>query len=131
MTQFEEKFNEAKAKLPKKVINLALQIASRVINVKINLDPELINEIVQDMVTDMGNNLNEVIIKVHPDLIEHLKKAEIEKSLINKDITICPDDSINKGDCIVNTDFGGKDGTIEHKLEVLKKELVKEVSTDD
>jgi flagellar biosynthesis/type III secretory pathway protein FliH len=45
--------------------------------------------------------------------------------MLNKDVLIKPDDSLEPGDCIVITDFGGKDGTLKQKLKKMEQKLLK------
>lgn len=82
------------------------------------------------MLSSISNNHTEIKIKVIPELIEYIDEVEIESFLGEKNVKFIGDSSLEKGDCIVKTDFGGKDGTLTHKLELLEKELYKGIGSN-
>lgn len=124
--KFTEEIQQEKQKLPEKVINLAVMIAQKIVNTRLKIQPELINDIVKGMLENMIKGFNEIKIKVVPELIQTLNQDELEKIKYDADIEIIPDSNLEKGDCIIETDYGGKDGTLENKLKLIKKQLLKE-----
>lgn len=117
-----EKENEA---LTAQVISLAVKISEKIISSSLELNPELIKEIVFDMVSDINETYESIEIKVAPELIDFLDEEEIKALLDAEDIDFTGKQSLEKGDCIIETDFGGRDGVIANKLELLEEELYK------
>ena len=115
-----------KEQLPTKVINLAIKIASKILNVKLEIEPEIINDIVKDMLDKMVDGFEKIKIKVKPNLIEYINETEIERNKPDSNLEFIPDDSLKKGDCVIETNYGGKDGTLENKLNLIKNQLLKE-----
>ncbi len=123
---FRQKIDDEVKEFEAQLIQLATEIARIVINYELDLNPELINNIVEDLLTDLGNNHQELVIKVHPAMIHYLEKEEIMRKLQIDNLEFISDNSLQKGDCVVETNFGGKEGIIEEKLELLTQKLYKE-----
>ena len=113
-------------KLTGEVIDLALKIAGKVINYQLDLNPELINNIVLEMVKSLIDSCQHLVIKVNPRQLAYLSKEQIEINTVDKNIELIGDNTLKKGDCIIENGFGGKDGTLENKLEILKNKLYQE-----
>jgi len=117
-------------RMPLKVTGLSIDIAEKIVQSSLELDPELILPIVKDCLNQVGIRHNRVEIRVCPDLIDLVTnitgdyKGKFELELIG-------DDSLDPGDCLIETEFGGKDATLDNKLKQLRKELIKEVANGE
>lgn len=116
-------------KLSDDVINLALSIASRIINANLKLKPELINNIVQELLDNMVD-IQKVVIKVSPELIAYLEQSKLHERYANQNLKFLADENLNLGDCIVESELGGRDGTLASKLKLIESELFKGTDFD-
>lgn len=117
-------------RLPESFVYLAIDIAGEIVKTQLDINPSLIIPVVKDCLTQVGLRHNQVIVRVNPVLIGLI--ADLDNEYKGKfNIEVIGDDNLEKGDCLVETKFGGKDGTIENKLKLLRKELLKEVSANE
>jgi len=121
--QYEKELDELQPQL----INIATKIASKIINHKINHTPEIINNIVEDVLQDLSNNHQQFVINVNPELLPYLNKSELKTNFPESKFQFNSDDSLNKGDCVVNTNFGGKDAFLIEKFERLENKILQEM----
>ncbi len=119
----EEQLVSEMDRIPEKVVNLSLQIAERIVQSSLEVQPDLIIPIVEDCLEEVGLNHNKLTIKVAPGVDVYLSDLSYPQAP-NTDIEIVPDGNLEKGDCLVETEFGGRDATIENKLNLLRKKLV-------
>lgn len=131
MESFDNIIKETKAEVEKDIdnlqqdmIELALDIAGRVVTTVVEINPELINDIVIDMIKQMSD-IEELNIHINSQMLQYISEYEFETDYGNHKINFIGESSLESADCIVETKFGGKDGTIENKLKLLKKELLK------
>ena len=106
------------------LIQLAVKIASRIVNTQLEIEPSVINNIIRDMVKDIYN-IEKVDIYVHPDLLDYIEEAELKNNLAKQEVSIKGDNRLAIGDCIVETETGGRDGSLETRFELMEKELLK------
>ena len=112
------------------LIELALKIAERMVNSHLPVEPTLINNIVKEMVQEI-NNINQVDIYIHPDLLEYIDEQDFKDNLARQKVHIYGDGKLEFGDCIVETELGGRDGTLSNKLRLLERELLKGAGFDE
>lgn len=120
--QAEERMTELKSQL----IQLSTKIANIIVNSKLDINPDLINNIIEDLLVDMGKNHQNLIIKVNPQMLHYINKDKFRDDFFKDNLKFIADNSLRKGDCIVDTNFGGKDAIIADKLQVLEEKLYKE-----
>lgn len=123
--QLKRDFEAEKDRLADDILELVLIIAGRVINTELDINPELINNIIIDMLKDIDNRHEKILIKVNSDLVNYINEAGIEARFKEQKIEFIGDSSLKPGDCIVETNYGGRDGTLQRKLALLEKQLYK------
>ncbi|MDZ7672960.1 MAG: FliH/SctL family protein [Halanaerobiales bacterium] len=121
--QYEKELNELQPQL----INIAAKMASKIINHEIHHTPEVINNIVEDVLQDLSNNHQQFVINVNPELLPYLNKSELKTNFPESKFEFNSDDSLKKGDCVVNTNFGGKDAFLVDKIERLENKILQEM----
>ena len=117
--------------LPAEVIELSSQIASRVVNAEIELNPELINNIIIDILEEIGSAHEEILIKVSPELIDYIDRAQLDSNMAEQSLEIVGDNKLKPGDCIIETEFGGKDATLANKFDLIEKKLYQGAGYDE
>lgn len=106
------------------LISLAVQISSKIVGAQVELNPELINEIVFDMLKVL-TDIEELSIHIDGQLLQYINEEEFESEFMKQTINFIGDNNLKPGDCIIETNFGGKDATLENKLNLLERELLK------
>ncbi len=106
------------------LISMAVQISNKIIGTQMKLKPELINEIVFDMLKVL-TDIEELTIYIDGQILQYINVEEIESEFMKQTINFVGDNNLKPGDCIIETNFGGKDATIENKLNLLERELLK------
>ncbi|MFP4661046.1 MAG: FliH/SctL family protein [Halanaerobiales bacterium] len=110
--------------LQRDVISLAVQISKKIVASQIEFNPELINTIVHDMLSEL-TEVEELNVYINTHLIQYIVEADFKSEYMTQKINFIADSSIKPGDCIIETTFGGKDGTLENKFYLLENELLK------
>jgi flagellar assembly protein FliH len=107
------------------LIALATQMAERILNVELSVKPELLSEIVKNAFRSLGE-AKQVTVRVHPKDLALLKERaqEIAQHLASSAVLdIRPDDTLGRGDCLVDSDIGSLDARLHTQLETLKQQL--------
>ena len=131
ISSFEEEFAREKNRIRKDVIELAVKIASIVIDVKLETEHDMINNIISDMLRKVDDNHRDIVVRVHPQLLPYIEENRFYQHINQKNIDFVSDPELRKGDCVVETNLGGKEGSLDHKLDLIKNELLKEVEQHD
>ncbi len=108
------------------VLDLALKIAAKIIGRDLERDPDVLLEIVANC-TEAARSSKAMIFKVHPEDGKRLReKAPRLIELIGRsvDITIRDDSDIERGGCVIQTDYGTIDGQIRTQFEMLRNVLM-------
>lgn len=127
ISAFEKEISRKKDKIRKDVVELAVKIASIVIDVKLETEHDIINNIISDMLTKIDDNHRDIVVRVNPQLIPYIEENRFYQHINQKNIEFVSNPELRKGDCVVETNLGGKEGSLDHKLDLIKKELLKEV----
>jgi len=115
--------------MEKDIVELAIKVAEKVINKKIEEEPELVSNYLIELLPKIEQARN-ITIWINPNEIEYVRLSKEKfKNLVEdvENINIAPDSRIEKGGCIIETNFGKIDARISTKLEVLKEILFKNI----
>lgn len=131
ISSFEKEFRQEKDQIRQDMIKLAVKIASIVIDVKLEVEADIINNIISDMLNKIDDNHRDIVVRVNPQLLPYVDEKQFYQHINKKNIDFISDPELKKGDCVVETNLGGKEGSLEHKLDLIKTELLKEVEKHD
>jgi flagellar assembly protein FliH len=115
--------------MEKDIVELAIKVAEKVINKKIEEEPELVSNYLIELLPKIEQAKN-ITIWINPNEIEYVKLSKEKfKNLVEnvENINIAPDSRIEKGGCIIETNFGKIDARVSTKLEVLKEIIFKNI----
>ncbi|CCU80788.1 similar to Flagellar biosynthesis/type III secretory pathway protein [Halanaerobium saccharolyticum subsp. saccharolyticum DSM 6643] len=127
---FQAELNQQKIGVKKDIVRLAVKIASVIIDVKLEQQPEIINNIISDILSEIDESHKNIIVRIHPDLVPFIEDNNLYSRLKEKNLEFKADSDLKKGDCIVESNLGGKEGSISHKIDLIKEELLKEVEAN-
>jgi type III secretion protein L len=109
----------------KDVLELALKVAAKIIGRDLERDPALVMEIVANC-TEAARSSKAMIIKVHPEdgkLMREKKPRFMELVGRQLDISIRDDAEVDRGGCVIQTEYGTIDGLIRTQLDMLRNVL--------
>ncbi len=110
--------------LEPQVLALVKLMAEKVINREISLNSEVLQEAIREALSHVVDQAR-VKIRLNPGDLEFLEEIieELSEELSRlKDFEVIPDGSISRGGCLLETDFGLIDATVERRWrEALQK----------
>lgn len=107
------------------LVSLATQMAEKILNTELQIKPELLAGIVKNALRSIGE-AKQVTVRVHPKDLEILrdKTSEIASTLPSSAVLdLRPDESLSRGDCLIDSDIGSLDARLATQLSTLKQQL--------
>lgn len=95
------------------VTELALAVAAHLVHDAIEASPERVRALVEDALSRV-RRARAVTVRVHPDDV---------RALGSIDADVVPDDTLGRGDCVVESDLGDVDARLSVRLEALRRAL--------
>ncbi len=108
------------------IIEISLEIAKKIIKHEVQTDPQIIIDTVMDIFKNIPKNEPKVVIKVNTVQAQYVKDNLPEKLVllgVEAKINIVADDSISEGSCIVQTNNGIVDASLEAQLDIVQSAL--------
>lgn len=108
------------------IADLALRIAAKIIGRDLERDSDVVLEIVATTV-EAARSSKAMVLRVHPDdgkLLREKRPRLMELVGRAIDIAIRDDGDVEKGGCIIQTDFGVIDGQLKTQFEMLRNVLM-------
>jgi type III secretion protein L len=112
----------------KDILELALKMAAKIIGRDLERDPDLLLEICANA-TEAARAAKAMILKVHPDdgkLLREKRPRLMELIGRTVDLAIRDDADVERGGCVIQTEFGVIDGQIRTQVDMLKNLLMPE-----
>lgn len=107
-------------------LDLAFALARRIVGKSVELDPLLVRQIVGE-VAQSARGRRSVVIRIHPDdrpLVESQKGVLVE-TLEGAAVFFDDDASLQRAECVIETEVGRIDGRLETQLSILRNALEK------
>jgi type III secretion protein L len=108
------------------VLDLALKLAAKIIGRDLERDPQIVAEVCATAI-EAARAAKAMVLKVHPEDGKILREKRPRlMELIGRavDISIRDDSDIERGGCVVQTEFGVIDGQIRTQFEMLRNVLM-------
>ncbi len=112
------------------VVQLALKIAAKILGRELESDPELVLEIAANVI-QTTRAAKALILRVHPEdgkLLRSKKPKLLELVGRSVDLAIRDDGDVERGGCIVQTEFGVIDGQIKTQFKMIENVFLPDVS---
>lgn len=109
----------------RQMVQLALTLARRVVHREVSLDPELTGALAHVALEKLATT-TPATIRLHPD--DYTIVTQDGPKWGSTTVTVVPDPAIPRGGCIVESDFGYVDATIDRQFEELSRVLLGEAS---
>lgn len=116
---------DVSAKFEDQLVSLATQMAEKILNAELTVKPEMLAGIVKNALRSV-TDAKQVTLRVHPQDLDLLKSKteEIAASLSSSAVLdLRPDDTLKRGDCMVDSEIGSLDAKLATQLNSLKQQL--------
>ena len=118
------RIDEAIAQTEPQLLALTLALAKKIIHAETRQNPEVISNVLQAALEKVKNQ-TVIAIRMHPEDIE-LVSPQFDDGRVE----LIPDKSVERGGCIVETDLGELDATIETQWAAVEQEMKKQAETE-
>lgn len=109
------------------ILEISVDIAKRIIKKELESDPQVLLNMIVDVLKSVSKNEPKVTIKVNPQSAQFVKDTIPNLTYefgIDSKINIVADPAIEDGGCILQTNNGIVDVSIDTQMEIIKKALV-------
>lgn len=111
------------------ILEISLDIAKKIIKKEMNESPEILLENIKEILNGLSKEETKIVLKVNPAQAAMLKQEmpeAVSMAGLEAKVLIVPDENTMEGGCMVTTDNGVIDATIETQLAIIS-EALKEV----
>lgn len=108
------------------ILEISVDIARKIIKKEVEQDPQVILNSIVDVMRTLSKEEPRITVKLNPlqvDLVKTELPEYISSMGIDAKITVIGDDLIEEGGCILNTNNGIVDASIDTQLEIIKEAL--------
>ena len=108
------------------ILEISVNIAKTIIQKELETNPQVILDIIIDVLRKSCKNEPKVTVKVNPQLVAFLKDSIPNVTYeygIETKINVIADQSLEAGNCILQTNNGIIDASIDTQMEIIKKAL--------
>jgi len=114
----------ALAKLEEDFLKLSLILAEKIVRKAINDDPAWLKPLIEEVCQKLGT-VTECVVRLSPEDYRFLKTEELRLAAGGLDrVSFRPDPSLGPGGCIIETDGGTVDASLEKRLGKLAQHLM-------
>ena len=106
------------------ILEISVDIAKTIIKKELETDPQVLVNTIIDVLRTVSKNEPKIVIKVKPQAVQFIKDTIPNITYqygIDSKINIISDPSIEEGGCILQTNNGIVDASIDTQLEIIKK----------
>ncbi|HEY3380315.1 MAG TPA: FliH/SctL family protein [Vicinamibacterales bacterium] len=112
----------------RQMVQLALAIARRIVRREVTLDSDLTVTMARVALDRLGDSTS-VTIRLNPDDFE-ATSGRRDTLLAGSHVTVVPDPSVSRGGCLVQSDFGYVDASVDAQFQELARALLVEEGQD-
>ncbi len=111
------------------ILEISLEIAQKIIKDEVTQNPQIVLDKITEILKTLSKEEPKVTIRVNPSQLSIAKQAVpamLETAGLEAKIVVLPDETVTEGGCIISTNNGVIDATIESQIAIIK-EALKEV----
>ena len=98
--------------------SLSISIAEKIIGMALKSSPDVVLSVVRQAMLKIKSR-QQVTVRVHPDDVEHVKaNKDLFIKLVEgiKELNVEPDNRVDRGGCLIETNLGNTDARIKTQL---------------
>ncbi len=108
------------------ILEISVDIAQKIIKKEVSQNPEIILESIVDVMKNISKEESRITIRVNSlqaDLVKTELPEYISSMGVEAKINVVGDESISEGGCIINTNNGIVDASLDTQLDIIKEAL--------
>ena len=108
------------------ILEISVDIAKTIIKKELESDPQVLINTIVDVLRTVSKNEPKIVIRVRPQSVQFIKDTIPNITYqygIDSKINIVSDPSIEEGGCVLQTNNGIVDASIDTQIEIIKKAL--------
>ena len=108
------------------ILEISVDIAKKIIKREIETDPQMIIDTIIDVLKSVSKNEPKITIRVRPQAVQFVKDVIPNLTYqygIDAKISVIADPSIGDGGCVLETNNGIVDASVDTQLEIIKNAL--------
>lgn len=108
------------------ILEISIDIARKIVKKEIAQDPNLILETITDVLKGVSKEESKVTLKVSPEDLHRVRESlpeMISNVGIDARVSVFSDEAVSQGGCVLYTNNGVVDASIETQLEIIKESL--------
>ena len=126
LTSFMNARNDVFEYIAPDILEISVNIAKTIIKKELDSDPQVLINTIVDVLKTVSKNEPKITIKVRPQSVQFIKDTVPNITYqygIESKINIVADPSIEEGGCVLETNNGIVDASIDTQIEIIKKAL--------
>lgn len=109
---FQDGLAQVEQQLAASLARVAVEVARQVVRTELATQPKLIEAVAQEALATLVHSARYVRVRVHPDDF-HLLAQQGQLDLESRQARLMPDPSVTRGGCVVESDIGVIDASVE------------------
>lgn len=108
------------------ILEISVDIARKIVKKEIEQNPQIVLDSILEILKSLSKDETRLNIKVNPEQVDLIKENLpniLSASATEAKIRVLPDDEIEAGSCVIVTNNGIVDATIQTQLEIIKEAL--------
>ena len=108
------------------ILEISVDIAKKIIKKEIETDPQVLIDTIIDVLKNVSKNEPKITIRVRPQSVQFIKDTIPNLTYqygIDTKITVVADPSVEEGGCVLQTNNGIVDASVDTQIEIIKKAL--------
>ncbi len=108
------------------ILEISVDIARKIIKKEVEQDPQIILDSIVEVMRTISKEESRITVKVNPlqaDLVKTELPEYISSMGVDAKITVIADDTIEEGGCILNTNNGIVDASLDTQLDIIREAL--------
>ena len=105
------------------ILEISLEVAKKIIKKEVELSDDVLKNIINEVLGELTNSDEKITIKVAPDDIDFARASLpeiIQTNRLDTKVAIVPDESIEKGSCVVVSSNGVVDANFSTQLQIIQ-----------
>ena len=105
------------------ILEISLEVAKKIIKKEVELSDDVLKNIINEVLGELTNSDEKITIKVAPDDADFARASLpeiIQTNRLDAKVAIVPDDSIEKGSCVVVSSNGVVDANFSTQLQIIQ-----------
>jgi len=118
--------NQVYEEVSRDILEIALEIAQKIIKKEVQTSKDVFLNVVTEVLGELSASDTRVILKVSPQDVEYAREnisQILSDAQIECKILIAPDENVEEGGCVIQTNNGIIDANIKSQLEIVRMAL--------